>query len=286
MIKKRGRLRGVRTPLHICVRENVASHSVTFYTSDPRIPEQTVSALKLFTIQEFDAALRMYLREVRDAARVLGLEIDNFLPNAYRAFQAVKPTPPPTISWASLWPYPTQFSISKLPEPPAEPEFEMNLTEALVGWKSWSVNGGHLETRDGFIWMPDMPAQAMCSTCKAVPTELHSCGIYATEKKSEAAGYHQILGEVSGWGRYVRGTCGWRAQFAYPRSFHLSESQASTPEVMSVLRLYHVPIYAMQPVKIYTPEEDGYEYWNDQENWNIGASEESDSEEDYDYDDD
>jgi hypothetical protein len=68
----------------------------------------------------------------------------------------------------------------------------------------------------------------------------HSCGIHAFDVEAEALSYVErrdelsrwfvrhpdqalciALGRVSGWGRAVRHTRGWRSQFAYPYDLRL-----------------------------------------------------------------
>jgi hypothetical protein len=166
------------------------------------------------------------------------------------------------------------------PAPPPEPPYEVNMMEALVGWKTWNLvntsNGDFLETRASF-WMPDGPLEAVClpprGPCYEIPNEQCTCGIYAADSKNEAMAHNDIVGLVYGWGRYVRGTDGWRAQYAYPKCFWLTEYQAG--RYIDALKKYHVPIYVSQPTLIYNPEEDGYEHRGEEENWNIRAIEES-----------
>jgi hypothetical protein len=49
------------------------------------------------------------------------------------------------------------------------------------------------------------------------PLESCSCGIYALKETSRCLG--DIYGEVYLWGKVIEHEDGWRAQFAYPRSF-------------------------------------------------------------------
>jgi hypothetical protein len=169
------------------------------------------------------------------------------------------------------------FAAEPSPAPPPEPPYEVNMMEALVGWKTWDINpDGGLTTRGGHVWTFDEPIEAIClphlRNCREIPNEQCTCGIYAADSKNEAKDHHEILGLVYGWGRYVRGTDGWRAQYAYPKCFYLTEDQVS---YIDELKKYHVPIYVSQPTLIYNPEEDGYEHRGEEENWNLGAVEES-----------
>lgn len=142
--------------------------------------------------------------------------------------------------------------------------FEVNMMEALVGWKGWNLIAGRLSspTYHG-VWEPDQRFEAQCNNkCGEIVHEECNCGIYAIDNAFEVNGYGRIRGQVYGWGRYIRGEKGWRAQFAYPKSFHLLEEQG---HLVDVLRIYHVPVYVQQPMLLYSPEEDGYEYRNAEE---------------------
>jgi hypothetical protein len=180
--------------------------------------------------------------------------------------------PSPLFSWI--------MTKDKEPAPlPPESSFEVNLTEALVGWRIWKLTGNLLTSwNSNTVWNPDWPLQAegRCRYEHSLPPHEHcTCGIYAADSVDDTPDDDDvviILGQVYGWGRYVRGDSGWRAQFAYPKSFHLNANQA---EAVDPLRKYHVPIFIEQPIKIYDPAEDGYEHREDEQNWNLGASVES-----------
>ncbi len=148
---------------------------------------------------------------------------------------------------------------------------EVDLTEALTGWKCWSVGVNQLVSQSDTIWYPDKPQEAVCtnkSTNHTAPSPGCMCGIHGATDRETAKGYGEILGEVYGWGRYCRHEHGWRAQFAYPKAFLLNADQVTYIEW---LRDYHVPIFILQPTLIYNPEEDGYEYRTTEAYWNIGT---------------
>jgi hypothetical protein len=164
-----------------------------------------------------------------------------------------------------------------------EADFEVNMVEALVGWRRWIVElelkrltsqYSHAKVGDAtidrtMVWKPDETARASCGHCK-VPSIHHNCGIHALDSQSEASRYMGVLGTVYGWGRYVRGELGWRSEFAYPKEFYTVDEP---PEVIEILKLYHVPIYVQQPLCIYDPTEDGYEYRTTEANGDRGTSE-------------
>lgn len=169
-------------------------------------------------------------------------------------------------------------------EPPKEAPFETNLTEALVGWKAWSYDteSGLTSASQSTKWTSEEALTATCTAgCTDVPREHHTCGIYAGDTREEAEGYadcdDDFVGLVYGWGRYVRGGRGWRAQYAYPKAFYLKRGQIN---FIDGLRAFRVPIYIEQPTRIYNPEEDGYESRGDEADWYLRASEKSDAEED------
>jgi hypothetical protein len=169
-------------------------------------------------------------------------------------------------------PAPWEIRIVK----PDSNSFELNLTEALVGWRQWYIQDDKLKsiTQDT-TWEPEVALEADCKcivqdeegnpTRHSVPAEFCRCGVYARNSIKIGDYDAEIWGEVYGWGRYVRGDQGWRSQYAYPKSFHLDENSV-TPATIDVLKKYHVPIYVKQPMLLYNPEEDGYEHRNNETN--------------------
>jgi hypothetical protein len=199
-------------------------------------------------------------------------------------------------------------------KPDSEP-FETNMMEALVGWRAWKLDLKKMALRsqnsffdddEKHLLRPGIPMVAYCGKAEGntlgrasvfdpagilpappvhnVPAEFCSCGIYAKDTLDEviSATYKGIYGQVYGWGRYVRGDQGWRAQYAYPKRFYLTRNYAReiSPDTLDFLRTYRVPIFVEQPTLLYNPEEDGYEYRDDEENWNFGADKNPDAEED------
>lgn len=189
----------------------------------------------------------------------------------------------------------TSPTIEPQPTPiPPEPPYEVNMVEALVGWKAWGFSEERqvLVTR-GHHWPTNAPVVSAHTEfvggkevirCKEIPNENCSCGIYAADSREGAQEYYDdgdIIGRVAGWGRYIRGDSGWRAQFAYPQCFYLHSGQGN---LIEWLRLYHVPIYIEQPQLIYNPEEDGYEYRGEEADGYCRTFEESTSAEEDDPD--
>lgn len=110
----------------------------------------------------------------------------------------------------------------------------------LVGYRVWQLNATGLNSLNGEPWLPGRPLAAGCRAAtlrtiaglaKAVhgPHELPhancTCGVYAAKNLEHLRqiGYERrgIHGAVSLWGKLVEHKLGWRAQFAYPKSFFL-----------------------------------------------------------------
>ena len=110
----------------------------------------------------------------------------------------------------------------------------------LVGYRAWQLNANGLNSLNGEPWLPGRPLAAGCRAAtrrtiaglaKAMhdPHELPhadcTCGVYAAKNLEHLSqiGYERrgIHGAVSLWGKLVEHKLGWRAQFAYPKSFFL-----------------------------------------------------------------
>lgn len=195
------------------------------------------------------------------------------------------PTQPKKGTWAavnrSAFPGWMRNEVEPKPDPPEEP-FEVNLTTPLIGYRAWNIHAGLLVSlNDPQDWTPDNPMKAHCLAakhCKPCPSEHCTCGIYAVDELKDIQ-WGSVFGKVYGWGRYVRGENGWRSQFAYPAEFYLA-TQHDRETYVWILKKYHVPISQFMPIQVYHPSEDGYENWQDQEDRNLGASRDSDAEED------
>jgi hypothetical protein len=117
--------------------------------------------------------------------------------------------------------------------------------EALLGWRAWQV----IEDRDGptltswwlsTSWPVRRALEARCGMHGSRPAAHHVCGIHAFAAREDALAYAAAdregpqlftrsparalgiaVGRVSGWGRAVRHTRGWRSQYAYPYDVYL-----------------------------------------------------------------
>jgi len=123
------------------------------------------------------------------------------------------------------------------PRKPLEPE--LTVVEPIIGWRRWSVEmfGNELRSNNGVRWTP---YEKLTAECKKLPSffdptigckGVHcTCGIYAYKTPEEAkfgknaprnlgTGSTDCWGEVYLWGRVIEHEKGWRAQYAYPKSF-------------------------------------------------------------------
>lgn len=156
---------------------------------------------------------------------------------------------------------------------------EVNLTEALVGYRAWDVHadGTLASVRDYSAKWPALePMRAVCERCAESPTSGCGCGIYAVDLPDDVP-EADLFGQVYGWGRYVRGDHGWRAQFAYPKKFLVRMGREA---MIPLLKKYAVPISIAVAMPVYDPQEDGYENRQDPANWSRGTGAEPDPAED------
>lgn len=250
--------------VRIHVQAFPGSNKVKIFTSAANIAPKTV---KISLSQELFAEFRMYKTWL---IKEQGVEIDVNMPNVFRAFLESRVLPPPPVLKVKF------CSIcGKAIEPDEEinlnraahgrcareeGSFQVNMMEALVGWKGWTVSGrGYLASVYNTAWFPEKAVEARCpdGKCESSPAESCGCGIYAADSVWGAQhGQNQILGQIYGWGRYIRGDQGWRAEWAYPKMFLIEKEQM---QHLEMLKQYRVPIFVNQPLKLYGPEEDGYE---------------------------
>jgi hypothetical protein len=111
-------------------------------------------------------------------------------------------------------------------------------TSCLTGHRVWNWDAAGLKSLNGELWFPRQPLSATCradrsgsisglSKATHNPAELPyfgcTCGVYAakTIDHLHQCGYKKfgVCGEVHLWGTVVEHERGWRAQFAYPRTF-------------------------------------------------------------------
>jgi len=94
----------------------------------------------------------------------------------------------------------------------------------IVGYRVWQWDAG-LKSLNGVQWHPRQVIASECRSqrCYEAPQAECTCGIYASKKLEHLRrlGFmeNRVHGEVSLWGTVVEHQEGWRAQFAYPKSF-------------------------------------------------------------------
>ena len=118
--------------------------------------------------------------------------------------------------------------------------------EPFTAYRAWNWTAGGVTSLNGELWTPKVAFEAKCprhedlrSMQAAVTTETArkfwqtkthhvpdpncTCGMYAGIDMQHLIDINHIQrgihGEVSLWGRLMRHTLGWRAQFAYPKFF-------------------------------------------------------------------
>lgn len=191
------------------------------------------------------------------------------------------------VAAAKIAPPPKKKKAPPKKRTPKPDVFETNLTEALVGWKAWNVQDGLLVSNviGRYAWKPDEPMVARCAQLvkhrHPVPSIRCECGIYAADTYhhiAEFEGRDAVAGEVLGWGRYVRGERGWRAQYVYPSRFLINQDSL---HLLPTLMKYHVPVFCWRPVRIHDPGDDGYEHWKNEEDWDFRTAPEPDADENY-----
>ena len=138
-----------------------------------------------------------------------------------------------------------------------------DLISTIKAYRTWQWDAEGIASLNNERWIP---GEALAATCVAYTLHLDgeilpnhkspdpkcTCGVYAAKdfKHLVKIGYadHGIHGEVELWGTVMEHRLGFRAQFAYPKSFTVPEDmlpyQMSEIESrLSMLSLYGVPIY-------------------------------------------
>ena len=127
----------------------------------------------------------------------------------------------------------------------------------IVGYRVWRLYATELESFDGKPWLPDRAFTARCrKTDHESPTDRCSCGVYAAKSyQSLRTIYSSVFiealvhGEVYLWGKVVEHDLGYRAQFAYPKSFTLSPN--GSPSLESLI-VYGADIFLPSNILLWT----------------------------------
>ena len=276
-----GQPRRLGEKVQVLMVQEALSMAVRLCTNDARIPHMTIN-MSYFTHSDdtyLREAIRQYVQQIVRGGFATPEEIDVRIPNLYSHHAEMDRENLERYRQAQQFEMQLQQEAERKQKRKTPNPFEVNMVEALVGWKGWKLGDSPIDSGQlispsyGGVWKPDEPFQATCGECTDIPHESHSCGVYATDALDGAKGYGIVRGEVYGWGRYIRGDKGWRCQFAYPKAFYLDEGQG---HLVEQLRAFHVPVYVKQPMLIYSPEEDGYDgHWNAETDGDCRAGEES-----------
>ena len=132
-----------------------------------------------------------------------------------------------------------------------------DLVGALIGFRCWGLattpSGIQLASHGGTIWPTDEPLKAECAVGhEHVPPAANcSCGIYALNHTGGYPYYaydgpaYAVFGQVSLWGEVVRGTRGYRAQYAYPRALFLAHKDWHYAQPLR--DAYRIPVRLQDP---------------------------------------
>jgi hypothetical protein len=132
----------------------------------------------------------------------------------------------------------------------------------LIGYREWDVldelgSPRLLSLFRPTEWPYERPLRAQClrhdrwewwlrESAHRVPGESCACGVYAhLEPEFEPAKgitERRVSGIVLGWGRYVLGTSGWRAEYARISALVRPEDPALRLDVYRAAERYDVPI--------------------------------------------
>src|SRR5579863_974109 len=111
----------------------------------------------------------------------------------------------------------------------------------VVGFRVWQWDAAGLKSLNGERWVAGQPLSAACraavsASISGLSKSAHNfaelpdfnctCGVYAarTTEHLRQCGYKKfgVHGEVYLWGTVIEHERGWRAQFAYPKTFVLA----------------------------------------------------------------
>lgn len=92
----------------------------------------------------------------------------------------------------------------------------------IVAYRAWQFHGSTLESLNNDLWQPGKPIRASCvlkDPEHEAPAEGCSCGIYAVKRPDAFSAVVHIYGEVYLWGEVIEHELGYRAEYAYPKTF-------------------------------------------------------------------
>jgi hypothetical protein len=130
---------------------------------------------------------------------------------------------------------------------------------AIVGRRCWGLaqtrSGIRLVSRGDVIWPTESALEAACEFhTHTPPAERCTGGIYALSSSETFPYYgydgatYAVFGEVFLWGEVVRGTKGYRAQFAFPKSLFMAHRDWQYTQHLR--DAYDVPVTLTNPYTI------------------------------------
>ena len=132
-----------------------------------------------------------------------------------------------------------------------------DIAETIVGHRAWGIartpSGLQLASWGGTIWPPGTALTATCTKNHTSPGDNCTCGIYALTTQEGFPYYdydgrsYAVWGEVNLWGEIIRGTKGYRAQHAYPKTLYLAHKDWKLAS--EIQRAYRVPVHLTNPVR-------------------------------------
>jgi hypothetical protein len=130
-----------------------------------------------------------------------------------------------------------------------------DIAETIVGHRAWGIartpTGLLLVSHGHTIWPPGTPLTATCGKKHTPPGDNCTCGIYALTTQEGFPYYtydgpnYAIWGEVHLWGEIIRGSKGYRAQHAYPKTLRLAHKDWQLAN--QIQNAYRVPVTLANP---------------------------------------
>lgn len=138
----------------------------------------------------------------------------------------------------------------------SDPVSVPDIAGTITGRRCWGLakteSGLLLVSYGGTIWPAREPLEAECDRHDHDPPGAKcTCGIYALAEDEGFPYYgydwksYAVYGEVSLWGEIIRGTKGYRARYAYPKTLYLAHKDWRF--VAPLRESYGVPVHLKNP---------------------------------------
>lgn len=118
-----------------------------------------------------------------------------------------------------------QAQAAPVPQKELPQEEILCATGGLIGWRTWDVPmfGSAILSFNKTRWEPKQKFIASCPKGDKCAGPHCTCGIYSWKQRRKVIeGFNKlkhVMGEVWVWGRVLECEYGYRAEFAYPKSF-------------------------------------------------------------------